>query len=466
MALILESRFFQVCKRIHHSKILTARYLSSLPTTDNKESKHYDVIIAGGGLVGVSLAVALAKNETLADKKVLLLESAPTFKDPSKEKYSNRVSAINRQSVKLLDQVGAWDHIKSIRYKPVMQMQVWDGVSNERIDFQHTSLADSVACIVENDLILEALYRQLQTLNNIEIKNESRLESCILPKDGAQTSEVTLKSGENYSCDLLIGADGANSIVRQNMNIQNFTLSYKQMGVVATLELDGEETAGNSVAWQRFLPSGPVAMLPLNDTLSSLVWSTSVEHAKELLKMDPTEFVDALNEAFVKNYKSNGVVDNVLKIVGSACGMKNTTVQQLPPKVQQIVEGSRAAFPLGFGHAASYVCGGAALIGDAAHRVHPLAGQGVNLGFGDVLTLTEVLSEAVYNGSSLNNLQYLLKYEQQRLKANVPILLGVHALQRLYCNEFTPLVLARSIGLKLTNNLPPLKKFLMEKAIS
>lgn len=265
---------------------------------------------------------------------------------------------------------------------------------------------------------------------------------------------------------LQIGADGANSIVRQNMNIKNFTLSYKQMGVVATLELDAEETAGNAVAWQRFLPSGPVAMLPLNDSLSSLVWSTSVEHAKELLKMEPTEFVEALNEAFVKNYKSNGVVDNVLKIVGSACGMKNTTVQQLPPKVQQIVEGSRAAFPLGFGHAASYVCGGAALIGDAAHRVHPLAGQGVNLGFGDVLTLTEVLSEAVYNGSRLNDLQYLLKYEQQRLKANVPILLGVHALQRLYCNEFTPLVLARSIGLKLTNNLPPLKKFLMEKAIS
>lgn len=269
-----------------------------------------------------------------------------------------------------------------------------------------------------------------------------------------------------FLCYLQIGADGANSIVRQNMNIQNFSLSYKQMGVVATLELDAEETAGNSVAWQRFLPSGPVAMLPLHDSLSSLVWSTSVEHAKELLKMDSTEFVNALNDAFVKNYKSNDVVDNVLKLVGSACGMKNTTVQQFPPKVQQIVEGSRAAFPLGFGHAASYVCGGAALIGDAAHRVHPLAGQGVNLGFGDVLTLTEVLSEAVYNGSSLNNLQYLLKYEQQRLKANVPIMLGVHALQRLYCNEFTPFVLARSIGLKLTNNLPPLKKFLMEKAIS
>lgn len=250
------------------------------------------------------------------------------------------------------------------------------------------------------------------------------------------------------------------------MDVNNFSLSYKQMGVVATLELNAEEAAGNTVAWQRFLPTGPVALLPLTDTLSSLVWSTNVEHAKELLRMEPEAFVDALNAAYLKNYKSNTIVDNVMKTVESVFALKKNKIQQLPPKVLKLQEGSRAAFPLGFGHASSYVSGGAALIGDAAHRVHPLAGQGVNLGFGDVLALTDVLAEAVYNGSSLDNIQYLLKYEQERLKANVPIMVGVHALQQLYCNDFPPIVLARSLGLKITNMMPPLKKFLMEKAIS
>lgn len=250
------------------------------------------------------------------------------------------------------------------------------------------------------------------------------------------------------------------------MGVNNFSLSYKQMGVVATLEVNAEEAAGNTVAWQRFLPSGPVALLPLTDNLSSLVWSTSVEHAKELLRMEPEAFIDALNEAYIKTYKSNTLVANVMKTVEGVFALNKNKIQQLPPRVLKLQEGSRAAFPLGFGHASSYVCGGAALIGDAAHRVHPLAGQGVNLGFGDVLTLTDVLAEAVYNGSSLDNLQYLLKYEQQSLKANVPILVGVHALQNLYCTEFPPFVLARSLGLKITNLTPPLKQFFMNKAMS
>jgi ubiquinone biosynthesis monooxygenase Coq6 len=255
-------------------------------------------------------------------------------------------------------------------------------------------------------------------------------------------------------------------VVRQSMGVNNFALSYKQMGVVATLELNAEEASGNNVAWQRFLPSGPVALLPLTENLSSLVWSTSPEHAKELIKMEPERFVDALNEAYVKSYTSNTVVDNVMKTVEGILALNKNKIQQFPPKVVKVQDGSRAGFPLGFGHASAYVCGGAALIGDAAHRVHPLAGQGVNLGFGDVLELTEVLAEAVYNGSGLNDIQYLLKYEQERLKVNVPIMVGVHALQRLYCNDFPPLVLARSLGLKITNLTPPLKKLFMEKALA
>lgn len=265
---------------------------------------------------------------------------------------------------------------------------------------------------------------------------------------------------------LQVGADGANSIVRQNMNVNNFALSYNQMGVVATLEINADEASGNSVAWQRFLPTGPVALLPLTDNLSSLVWSTTVEHAKELLRMEPEMFIDALNDAYFKSYKQNSFVSSILKATEGVLPMNRNQIQQFPPKVLKLQEGSRAAFPLGFGHASSYVCGGAALIGDAAHRVHPLAGQGVNLGFGDVVALTEVLAEAIYNGSSLDNLQYLMKYEKQCLKTNVPILVGVHTLQNLYCTDFPPVVLARSLGLKITNNFNPIKQFFMNKAIA
>lgn len=239
------------------------------------------------------------------------------------------------------------------------------------------------------------------------------------------------------------------------------------MGVVGTLELNPEHTGeNNSVAWQRFLPSGPVALLPLSDHLSSLVWTTNLTHAKELLKMTPEEFVDALNDAFTKTLPSNSAVNSLMKVIDGVLPFDKNKMQQFPPEVLKVQENSRGAFPLGLGHASSYVCKGAAVIGDAAHRVHPLAGQGVNLGFGDVLKLTEVLAESQYNGSDINDLQYLLKYEQERLKANVPIMAGVHAIQNLYCNDFPPLVLARSLGLKFTSLVPPVKKFFMDKALA
>lgn len=164
-----------------------------------------------------------AKNETLSDKKILLLEGAPAFKGASKDKYSNRVSAINKRSVGLLKKLDAWNHIESVRCKPVMQMQVmfwlifcvtfanqrlflqvWDALSGEMIHFNQPNFSDQVACIVENDLILESLYDQLKNLLNVQVKNLSRLEACKLPKDGVKKSEVTLKSGEEFTCDLLV----------------------------------------------------------------------------------------------------------------------------------------------------------------------------------------------------------------------------------------------------------------------
>lgn len=346
-----------------------------------------------------------------------------------------------------------------------MQMQVWDACSDAHITFKHDS-GKPVAYIVENDVILDAVYKGLEGGSNVEIKNEARVEKVLLPKEigSGERPCVTLKTGEEISCDLLIGADGYNSLVRKAMNSSNLTVDYKQMGVVATVSLS--EANGNDVAWQRFLPTGPVAILPLDDKTSSLVWSTTPDHAKQLLAMQPDEFIDALNQAYYKTYKQDELVKNALNAVEAVLGKTMGGGAQYPPRICGVVEKSRAAFPLGFGHVSTYVDRHVAIIGDAAHRIHPLAGQGVNLGFGDVKCLSDILGDAAYRGANLGDLNHLLTYEKQRLCQNLPIMVGVHGLQHLYGTDFSPIVALRSVGLRLTNAFPPLKKIFMSQAMS
>ncbi|XP_021694709.1 ubiquinone biosynthesis monooxygenase COQ6, mitochondrial [Aedes aegypti] len=434
-------------------------------SSSEKPAEFYDIIIAGGGMVGTTLACSLGKNPRLADRRILLLEAATGFKQPSTETYSNRVSAISKGTHRLMKAIGAWEQIEATRVKPVLKMQVWDACSDALITFNYDDLADNISWIVENDVLLASVYRQLEGVKNVDIRYGARMEGCGLIRDGAEMSTVRLSNGEQLQCELLVGADGYNSLVRRTMGVDNFTLAYDQMGVVATLKLGGA-AANNVTAWQRFLPTGPVALLPLNDEMSSLVWSTSISEAKRLLHLDDHSFVAALNEALTKSYPRNNVIEEVLKNVNSF--ITSTTGQRLeqPPLVEAVVEKSRAAFPLGLGHTSTYVGHGVCLIGDAAHRVHPLAGQGVNLGFGDVQCLTDVLADANYSGLGLNNLAQLVKYEQERLRHNVPVILTTHGLQRLYTTDFPPIVGLRSIGLTITNSLPPVKKFLMNYAMS
>uniref|UniRef100_A0A2C9H898 Ubiquinone biosynthesis monooxygenase COQ6, mitochondrial n=1 Tax=Anopheles quadriannulatus TaxID=34691 RepID=A0A2C9H898_ANOQN len=429
------------------------------------DAQHYDIIIVGGGMVGTALACALGKNSRLQNKNILLLEAAAGFKQPSTEQYSNRVSAISKGTYRLMRTIGAWEEIERTRVKPVLKMQVWDACSDALITFNYDDFAENISWIVENDVLLASIYRQLEGVPNVRVRYSSKLASCELIRDGADRSTVRLADGETLKCDLLVGADGYNSLVRRQMGVQNFALAYNQMGVVATLRL-ANAPSDNVTAWQRFLPTGPIALLPLSDDTSSLVWSTGVAEAKRLLQLDGDSFIAAVNAAFHKPMPRNTLVDDVMKGVHSL--IKQTTGQRLEaaPVVEAEVASSRAAFPLGLGHTSTYVGQGVCLIGDAAHRVHPLAGQGVNLGFGDVQTLVDVLADANYAGLGISNVSELLKYEQQRLKHNVPVLLTTHSLQRLYTTDFVPTVALRSIGLTLTNALPPVKKFLMNYAMS
>uniref|UniRef100_A0A1A9WNZ1 Ubiquinone biosynthesis monooxygenase COQ6, mitochondrial n=1 Tax=Glossina brevipalpis TaxID=37001 RepID=A0A1A9WNZ1_9MUSC len=447
--------------------VAIVRSMSGEPANDaQKKPEHYDIIIAGGGLVGTTLAVAIAKNKTLANKRVLLLEGAPPFKgfDATKP-YTNRVSAINKKTIDLFESIGVWERMTNARVKHVKQMQVWESNSDALIQFRHDQFAEDIACIAENDLILDAVYTELRnSAPNVEVRNQSKIMEVKLPLEKGQScSDIKLHSGEKFSCELIIGADGANSLVRKEMNVDVFSIDYKRMGLVATLEVS--EADDNSVAWQRFIPTGPVAFLPLSEKYTSLVWSTTIEQAKFLKDAPHDEFVTKLNEAFCKEYQKNDLIVKAVNGLNSLMGRSGGNMRQYPPKVQSVLEGSRAIFPLGFLHASSYVCSGAALVGDAAHRLHPLAGQGVNLGFSDICFLVESLAEAVYSGAKLGDKHYLLKYEQKGLTKNVPILIGVHGLHTLYSTTLSPVVLLRSLGLQLTHNIPQIKNIFMKRAM-
>ncbi|XP_050831716.1 ubiquinone biosynthesis monooxygenase COQ6, mitochondrial isoform X2 [Serinus canaria] len=412
------------------------------------------------------------------------------------DSYSNRVSSISPGSATLLSSCGAWDHVCSLRLKPFRRMQVWDACSEAMIVFEKDDL-DDMGYIVENDVIMSALTKQLDAVaDRVEVFYRSKAVGYTwpLPSHDCDTSpwvQVELADGRRLQTKLLIGADGHNSMVRKEAEIKNIEHQYDQSAVVATLHLS--EATDNNVAWQRFLPTGPIALLPLSDTASSLVWSTSHDHASELLAMDEESFVDSINSAFWSNINHSDFIDTAGAMFRSAISLlkpSGTAVRQLPPSVAKVDPESRAVFPLGLGHATEYVQHRVALIGDAAHRVHPLAGQGVNLGFGDIACLAHHLSAAAFNGSDLvpkgncsvdkmhnclwhircnrniqlslpGSLKHLLKFETERQRHNVSLIAATDVLKRLYSTTLAPLVLLRTWGLQATNALPPVKEQIM-----
>ncbi|XP_047536938.1 ubiquinone biosynthesis monooxygenase COQ6, mitochondrial [Vanessa atalanta] len=456
------------------TRITNIRSLASYRKYSNNNEQNfkgkYDVIIAGGGMVGCALACAMGKKSLLSNLKVLLLEGSPDKKFKLKPEYSNRVVALNQSTKSLMKSLEVWQHVEKMRLQPVRHMQVWDACSDALISFCSSDiLDDDISYIVENDVLLESINRELKssTIKNVDIVYGAKVVGYELSKGGHDSNGhiVKMHNGDTYSCDLLIGADGAKSAVREAMGVQYVSWNYDQMGIVATLHLAEETT--NTTAWQRFLPTGPIAFLPLNSTKSSLVWSMTDTQAKELLNLPEERFVDALNDAMWKQYPRSSVVDACTSWLGSwlkRFDLPDGAERQLPPSVQSIVSGSRAAFPLGFGHSTKYIAPGVALIGDAAHRVHPLAGQGVNLGFGDVKDLISFLSDSIYTGLDITHPNWMEKYESERQRHNVPTQLAVDALSRLYGADLPPLVLARSLGLQLTNALHPIKKIIMSHA--
>jgi len=424
-----------------------------------------DIVVSGGGMVGTAAAATIAKLAGMQNKKIILLESSPLKKYSLPQVPSNRVAALSPATVSLLDRLGAWQIIKRMRAQPIKRMKVWESCSDAAIAFGGGEQDEPLAHIVENDLTVNALTEVTQSCSNVDVRYGAKVKSYSIPdlqhSQQVPTSpvKIELENGDEIECELLVGADGGQSLVRKSLGRDKDMLAwqYHQMGLVATLQISSDEA--NVTAWQRFLPSGPIALLPLGPTSSSLVWTVPKSELQGLLSLGDENFVEAVNLGLTSRLGEQGLALALTKGVQTLLGGEE---RPNPPTVVNVSQ--RAAFPLGFGHSPYYVGPRTALVGDSAHRVHPLAGQGANLGFGDVCELADQVQGMILDGAGLGHRDYLKMYESARLQHNVPTMLGIDGLQKLYCNSLPPLVIARSLGLALTAASTPLKKLLQSHA--
>ena len=361
-------------------------------------------------------------------------------------------------------------------------MQVWDGISGSRIEFdwemQQAHTDQAIAYMTENANLVKSLLARLSELNDIRVLDKTHVTDISLsdPLDTADISDlnlsswphITLSNGHSIAARLLIGADGLNSPVRNFSGIESRGWDYDRHGVVATLKLsDSPEFA---TAFQRFLPTGPVALLPLPGSFATLVWSTTPAHAAHLKSLAPVDFLAMVNAAFrlstvdiaFMHTIPSGQDDELSWRLQHTPQLSDS--EQVPYTAIAVQDGSIASFPLRFRHADTYATNRVALVGDAAHTIHPLAGQGLNMGIGDVESLAKTLEFAVGHGQDIGDQLSLEAYNAERYEPNHRLLGVVDKLHKLYSFQSALIVGLRSLGLEAVNAMAPLKGFLMRQA--
>lgn len=368
--------------------------------------------------------------------------------------------------------------MKRDRIQEYQEMQVWDGVTDARIDFEvpvGSKAGSVIAYMTENLNLTSGLLRRIHELGGVSIYDNSKVENI---EFGEETEEFDLKewpvvqlsSGKKLWARLLVGADGANSPVRTFAEIPSRGWAYERQGVVATLQLQDDGFGGRGVktAYQRFLPTGPIAMLPMPGNYSTLVWSTTPKNAARLKSLSPEDFTATVNAGFrlsaVDLEYMHGMPSGQLDEFNWRAEHTPVNPATVPQPATGVQEGTVASFPLRFRHADTYIGERVALIGDAAHTIHPLAGQGLNQGQGDVQALVRAVTAAVSHGQDIGTQMALESYNAERYAAN-HVMLGVcDKLHKLYSFGSGPLVPLRSIGLNAINAMKPLKDFLMGQA--
>lgn len=403
----------------------------------------FDVAIVGGGMVGLALACALADTEL----SVAVIEGRTPNLIPPKD-HEIRVSALSQASKNLLSRLDVWPSIAASRYQPYQAMTVWDSDSFGKISFDASELrCDSLGAIVENSIIQSALWQRAEQSENVSLFHPYHCQSLAF---GDKEAWLTLQSSDNQSAQsdrsltakLVVGADGANSWVRNKADIPLTSWDYDHHALVATIETDlpHEQTAR-----QVFLPDGPLAFLPLanNDdasgsnsqNLCSIVWSLSPELAAELSSCDEIEFNRRLTTAF----------DNRL----GYCQVKS----------------ARGVFPLKMRYARSFAAQRIALVGDAAHTIHPLAGLGVNLGFLDAAALAQSIIENHAKAKDIGELANLRHYERWRKAEATQMIAAMEGFKRLFAGSNPAKKLIRDIGLVAVDNITPIKEVFIRHAM-
>lgn len=386
----------------------------------------YDMVIAGGGMVGAALCCALGASGL----RIALIEAhAPKpFKIASEADL--RVVAVNRASQTILAALGVWQGISAVRVSPYHEMHVWDAGGTGSVHFSAAAIGETdLGHIVENNLIQHVLWERLRTFNTVTVLCPARISAI---EAGADCLTLQLDNAATCRTRVLAAADGAASHTRKLLDMPVMQAPYAQQAVVAAIRTAQPH---RQTAWQRFLPDGPLALLPLSDGQCSIVWSTSPEQAQQLLALDDTAFCAALTEA------SEAVLGEV------------QTVSR------------RAAFPLQHLHARDYVRPRVALLGDAAHVVHPLAGQGVNLGLLDAAVLAEEITRAREAGEDPGALRVLKRYARRRQGENLAMGYSLDGFKRLFGQMPGPVAWLRNAGMRMFNRSGPLKQIAIRRAM-
>ena len=393
--------------------------------------QRHTIVIAGGGPVGLAIAALLGSSPRARDLDVRLFEprDAPSFKP---DRVDLRVYALSRASQNVLENAGAWASILAARAAPYRQMRVWQGEHDARVGSLTFDSADvgepDLGHIVEDSLLRARL---ASVLNDTAVSLTFGDELAAVDMRERELA-ITTSSGETLAAAVLIAADGSASSVRSLLGLPVSAVSYGQRALVTHVTT---ERAHGDTAWQRFLPSGPLAFLPLADGRSSVVWSTQAEHAEALCELPDEAFEIELQRAS-----------------GDVLGRLGATVE-------------RVSFPLQAAHARRYCRARAALVGDAAHTVHPLAGQGMNLGLLDAAVLAEVLLDALDKGEDPGDLRVLRRYERRRKGDNLKMVLALDALHRLFRISGSLVPPLRAAGLSTIDATPFAKTLLMRQAL-